>query len=287
MAKIVRLVLYCSTRQDSSAESPANIQICCCGDGSWDTKENPPPLAGASASYTYAVDAEYTDFLSHGISLALDGNETWGPRDVFVVGEVESSGYSRWVPLAHGFQNVSAPLWVSDSNRWQLTMIEDAHQGHPLEDLVVVVSGGFCETGNAAGSAAATNGKIEMSLIGDGGGFPVLVYQTQLNGVRKESQQPSETCLWYCPVRGGVSFSALRLTSVRFSLLSDEIWKPYTIQVFGLDASGTKGTLLGRLENDASVSQDPHGGPAEERVQQFVSVPVAPSERRAVAALPG
>jgi hypothetical protein len=84
-----------------------------------------------------------------------------------------------------------------------------------------------------------------------------------------------------------VSFSALRLTSVRFSLLSDEIWKPYTIQVFGLDASGRKGTLLGQLENDSGVSQDSHGGPTGEHLQKYVSVPVAPAKRRAVAVLPG
>ena len=285
MAKIVRLVLYCSTRQGGAADSPGNIQIGCAGDGHWDCEKNPPPPGGSSGEYTYRVDADYEDFLSRGITLSVEGGEAWGPRDAFVVGEIESSGYSHWVPLAHGFENPSAPLWVSDTDRWQLTMIDDVHQGHPLEDIVVTVSGGFCEAGNNDGNQALTNGPIEMSLIGDGGGFPVLVYQTQLHTFGRKTPGLPETCYWHCPVRGGVSFSALRLTSVRFSLLSDEIWKPYTIQVFGLDASGTKGMLLGQLENDSGVSQDSHGGPTGEHLQKYVSVPVTPAKRRAVAVL--
>jgi hypothetical protein len=224
--------------------------------------------------YHFHWNADYREFLRRPLYLMLDGADAWWPRDILLIGELDSNGERRWVPLAHAFDRMAQP-WVNDRDHWKLTVIDEVHAEHPLQDLVVTLATAECKASRGRRNWGATPGPIQMSVFADGGGFPLLLYQTQLPVLGLKSPGSLGSYYVRCAVRTGVPFTAARLTTVQFSNLSAVAWKPVYIRVFGLDVTGTKGRLLGSTgATTCWVSQDPYDVPEGEHVDRSITLHV-------------
>lgn len=145
----------------------------------------------------------------------------------------------------------------------------EAGEDDDLRDLVL-----YLET--APNKNAVTPGPLEFSVFGGSEGLPVLVYQTVLADMGK--QAPAEQNGKYIirlPILSGVPFRSSSLTGAQIAVRSDNAWRGQAIYLFGINAAGDRGRLLGRKGNTGWVSQDPHdSGSTEYRSFLTASFPL-------------
>lgn len=277
MARIKTLCLVLHTRDEATAGSSNHLigYVFIGNDVQEIEFKVRPPSQGKARLVCRNVDFDYEEFIDSPLPfcLGLTGSDRWAPRTAFVFGQVEDGGERRIIPLAQNFWN-SPNSYVSQdrtegTDRWPVSTIVEAGEDDDLRDLVL-----YLET--APNKNAVTPGPLEFSVFGGSEGLPVLVYQTVLADMGK--QAPAEQNGKYIirlPILSGVPFRSSSLTGAQIAVRSDNAWRGQAIYLFGINAAGDRGRLLGRKGNTGWVSQDPHySGSTEYRSFLTASFPL-------------
>ncbi|UVT18563.1 MAG: hypothetical protein H8K03_12070 [Nitrospira sp.] len=273
MARIGNFQLVVQTRDEDNAGSTNLIRLFS-GFTEVANFKKTPPARGKAKMYFANVDLDYDQFLSNAISLAMTSNDAWAPRSAFLFGLVISNG-AMIMPLAQNFF-LHPNSWVSQDvskglDRWPMQSLARATPSDPLDTLI------FCMM-TADMANAESPGPFELSLFGNVGGQPVLVYQTVLATVG--TQNPAErdgTYLTMLPIWSQLNFTADKLAGVQIVNRSDDSWLPADILLFAANKQLTKARLLSRWPIDGShlVSQDPHDSETKTfRAHQAVAFPI-------------
>jgi hypothetical protein len=257
MARISFFQLVVQTRDEDNAGSTNMLRLFSGLTEIINFKET-PPARGKTKSFSTRVDLDYDQFLSDAISLAMTSDDAWAPRSAFLFGRVMFSNGTRTMPFAQNFF-LNPNSWVSQDvskglDRWPMRPLASATPTDPLHTLIFYMM--TPDTANAE-----SPGPFELSLFGNVGGQPVLVYQTVLATLG--TQSPAERggkYLVVLPILSQLNFTADKLAGVQIANRSDDSWLPGDIQLFAANQQLTKARLLGRYGESGTrpVSQDPH-----------------------------
>ena len=274
MARIRSIQLVIQTRDEDNAGSTNMLRLFSGRTEVVNFKET-PPARGKTKMFSTNVDLDYDQFLSDAIFLAMTSDDAWAPRSAFLFGRVFSTNSNRTMPFAQNFF-LHPNSWVSQDvskglDRWPMQSLARATLSDPLHTLIF-----YMRTADMAN--AESPGPFELSLFGNVGGQPVLVYQTVLATVG--TQSPAEKdgkYLAVLPISSQLNFTSDKLAGVQIVNRSDDSWLPADIQLFAADQQLTKARLLGRWGESGSrpVSQDPHdSGTKTSKAQHAVAFPV-------------
>lgn len=275
MARIQTFELMVQTRDEDNAGSTNMLRLFSGLTEVVNFKQT-PPTRGKTKMFLAKVDLDYNQFLSNAISLAMTSDDAWAPRSAFLFGLVTSTNGALVMPLAQNFF-LHPNSWVSQDvskglDRWPMQSLAHATLSDPLHTLIF-----YMMTADIAN--AESPGPFELSLFGNVGGQPVLVYQTVLATVG--TQSPSERdgkYLAVLPISSQLNFTADKLAGVQIVNRSDDSWWPADILLFAANQQLTRARLLGRLGTSVSrpVSQDPHdSGTTRFRAHQAVAFPIS------------